>query len=339
MGGAEVANKIIEGKLRSENLKLEKRLGIKLKKDEMLSPWSVRHAAWVVNRFQTGRDGKSAYQRIHGRPYRGAVVNFAEKVQFKDDRDRGKLEDRWPIGIWVGKLSLDDCHIILTPDGVRTVRSISRLSEDLKWDREFVKQVKGTPWNPLGVAHRDHLGADGSALHRTQSRKRVYITTPIIKRLGKTKGCEACIGKAHTLHTEACRKRITDLLEAERVSAEAAAKERAAAAQAMKSNKPGLPTAPSGEAAAGSGIPVSQGDKERADARMAEAEEMRQREFDDAMIDGEEEAPEKKRPKVYKFDDEVDGDEGINSLIEITDEHMMAAVMDVLEEGFEPGEL
>ena len=57
LGGAENANKIIEGKLRTENAKLGKRLNVRLTRDRVLTAWAIRHAAWAVHRFQTGAAG------------------------------------------------------------------------------------------------------------------------------------------------------------------------------------------------------------------------------------------------------------------------------------------
>lgn len=181
--------------MRTESKKLWQRLKMKLSRKGFLTPWAVGHVPWTaVNRFQTGTDGRSSWQRMNRKPYTGAIACPAEKVQYRDTEDHGKLEDRWPFGVWVGKTLLGDTHIVLTPDGVRTARTIARLSEEPRSDEAFVKSCKGSPWNPLGTAAREKITAGGEAMHKPASRRRLYITEAILERHGKTKGYEACRG-------------------------------------------------------------------------------------------------------------------------------------------------
>ena len=56
------------------------------------------------------------------------------------------------------------------------------------------------------------------------SARRLYIPAERVKEFDKTKGCAACRGEG-ALHTEACRKRVTALVEEkEKKEAENAAK-------------------------------------------------------------------------------------------------------------------
>eukprot|EP00974_Lingulodinium_polyedra_P021263 2054643-Lingulodinium_polyedra.AAC.1 len=43
-----------------------------------LWPWLVRHAAWLVARFQPGEDKRSAYFRAEGIEYTGRLCEFGE---------------------------------------------------------------------------------------------------------------------------------------------------------------------------------------------------------------------------------------------------------------------
>ena len=105
------------------------------------------------------------------------------------------------MGVWVGKTLMDDSHILLTQDGVRTARSIARLSADKQWDAKFVATLKGSPWNPLGTAARESVQVGGEALHKPASRRRMYIPEAVVQRFGKSKGCAACRGGGrHTEH-------------------------------------------------------------------------------------------------------------------------------------------
>ena len=208
LGLAENANKRGEAQLRKEQAKLKKRLNVRLTKNELLTPWAIRNCAFTLNHFQPGNDGLTVHKRIHGEDYKGAMLNFGEKCQFKERREQGKLEDRWPFGIWVGKTTLDDEHLLLTPAGVRTARSVKRLPEEKKYDKVFLASCKGTPWNPLATQARETL--DAAEIVKPASRKRLYITEALVKKFGKSKGCEACRGQGGP-HTEACRSRIEAL--------------------------------------------------------------------------------------------------------------------------------
>ena len=110
LGLAENANKRGEAQLRKEQAKLKKRLNVRLTKNELLTPWAVRNCAFILNHVQPGNEGLTVHKRIHGEDYKGAMLNFGEKCQFKERREQGKLEDRWPFGVRVGKTTLDDEH-------------------------------------------------------------------------------------------------------------------------------------------------------------------------------------------------------------------------------------
>ena len=58
------------------------------------------------------------------------MVCFGEVVRWKTRGLQAKLAERWPLGVWVGKTTIDDEHIVLTPEGVRTSRAVQRLPED-----------------------------------------------------------------------------------------------------------------------------------------------------------------------------------------------------------------
>ena len=46
--------------------------------------WAIRHAAWLLERFQPGEDGLNAYHRQHQRNYQSAILPFAEIVLWRD---------------------------------------------------------------------------------------------------------------------------------------------------------------------------------------------------------------------------------------------------------------
>ena len=321
LGGAENANKIVEKELRTQNAKLSERLGVRLTKSHVLTPWAVRHTAWAYNRFQTGEDGRSAWQRSNGRPYVGGVAQFAEKVQFRDGRDKGKLEGNWPEGLWVGKTTLDDSHIVLTEDGVKTARSIARMSPDKRWDKAFLERVRGTPWNPRATEARETLDAGAAALHRPASRRRLYITQEIVRRHGKSRRCGACRGEVGA-HSEVCRTRLTALMEKETEEKRAAAAAVVAAEPVDLTRGVAPAAAPAAEQMAEEPAPKAGAVREEPDVEMTGEEAREERRERD-----------KKRPRFHGMDDEMEaGDEDIASMFEIEDEETMRDVCAILDE-------
>jgi hypothetical protein len=128
-GVAEVGVQIVEGMLRTQKLGLERRLGAKIPCAHPAMTWLVPHAADSVTKFLRGSDGKTAYERLKGKPCREEVVEFGECVLFKTNRpDEGKLAPRWEPALWLGKRWASSEHIVSTEDGsVRHCRAIQRV--------------------------------------------------------------------------------------------------------------------------------------------------------------------------------------------------------------------
>ena len=49
----------------------EMRFGIKVQVEDQYFPWLVRHSSWLISRFLVKSDGKTPYERLRGREYRG----------------------------------------------------------------------------------------------------------------------------------------------------------------------------------------------------------------------------------------------------------------------------
>lgn len=78
IGGAEGTHSRVFGTLRAIKKDLEARLKIKIGPKHPLMPWLTRHAAWCRNKFQKGHDGKTAHERLVGRPYGNPTLTFGE---------------------------------------------------------------------------------------------------------------------------------------------------------------------------------------------------------------------------------------------------------------------
>ena len=74
--------------------------------DHPIIPWLVESAAWTLNRYEVGKDGKTAYERAKGKPFELPVAEFAEKVTYlkqkKKSGRKSKLGARTAEGIFLG---------------------------------------------------------------------------------------------------------------------------------------------------------------------------------------------------------------------------------------------
>ena len=116
-------------------------------------PWLVGYAAQLLNRFRKGVDGKTAYERLKGKPYRKQLSSIAEVVMCTPlARERGamnKLEERMFKGMYAGLIDKSDELVPLTREGALKCRAVKRLLPDDRYDKKFLMEVKGTPCEPV----------------------------------------------------------------------------------------------------------------------------------------------------------------------------------------------
>ena len=80
-----------------------------------------------MTRFRVQK-GYTSFELMHDRSYAGKLALFGESVMYKDIRAL-KGEPVYRRGVWVGKSTWSDSHVILTPKGAIECRSIRRLPE------------------------------------------------------------------------------------------------------------------------------------------------------------------------------------------------------------------
>ena len=121
-----------------------------------LTPWLVRHAAWLIARFHVrGKDGLTPYRLTTGSDYSHPVAMLGEVVLGKVPTPRGKMQRRWIKGIWLGKLDRDDSNVLGTSSGAIAVRSVRRLPKESQTSQELMNDMKGIPWQPRdGMRHK-----------------------------------------------------------------------------------------------------------------------------------------------------------------------------------------
>ena len=97
-------------------LELEDRLNAKIPADHPILTWLVQHAADVVTKLEVKESGRTAYEAMRGRPYRGMLTDFGRHVLFyrpaSYSTHGGQMEERWSEGTWLGKSWRQDAHLI-----------------------------------------------------------------------------------------------------------------------------------------------------------------------------------------------------------------------------------
>ena len=212
-GGIERANYEVEKQIRTLRSRFEENCGESVGLNHKMLPFLVRHCAWLVTHYQVKSGGKTPCERLRGPPYQVKVAQFFEVLHFRDPgkaADMPKLDDRWNLGLWLGKSLASDEHYVETSAEVRRCRSIWRRPEKQRWDRKMLTDMNGAPWNPTG----HHQG-------KLPQVRGVYITLERQIKYWDTKGRAANFGDAK-IHSPECRARFQNIVDNEAAQTAAA---------------------------------------------------------------------------------------------------------------------
>ena len=126
--------------------------GVQVQVDSALMTWTVKHAAWLHNRYQLHTDGKTSYSRRWNHDYIKPICEFAETVLFHyaEPLDN-KTTPKWTEGIWLGRCTQSDEHFVGTKDNVFRTRTIRRLPKSDRYKKELLEGLQATPWSTRGV--------------------------------------------------------------------------------------------------------------------------------------------------------------------------------------------
>ena len=106
-GIVERAVQSVQGMIRTIRSDIEGRWGVKIDVTHSIWPWIAEHAGFLSTRFEVGRDGKTAYERLKGKSAEVQGMAFAEGILWKRKRaggPLGKLTCMWEDGIYPGVL-------------------------------------------------------------------------------------------------------------------------------------------------------------------------------------------------------------------------------------------
>ena len=245
-GGAEKAAQDVIDIARRLVLALEARLRQKLDLASPIVKWLIRHAAFILTRYQVGHDGHTAWRRLTGRNWSGVVAELGEQVlgklalkrpstDRKVKKGKRKLAQRSIQGTWVGIFPRTGEHIIALSSGEAIrVRTIHRLPMENRWDAAAVTAVRALPRKPVPqredaapqtrLASRNELERqgpilDGSRLERLEVMvdekvpRELRIDGRLLDKFGCSDNCVGCLHRqlkleGHRPHSSTCRQRI-----------------------------------------------------------------------------------------------------------------------------------
>ena len=233
-GRVERAIQDFKGLTRTMRSALEDKIKSKISLNDPIVPWMVRHAASVINSTRVRENGRTAYQQMKGRRSNSKMVCFGETVLFKIPKTQhriGSFEDRWESGCWVGSMVRSGEHLVGTGRGVFKVSTIMRRTVDKRWSEQMVKDVVGTPEEPVPGLGSRRVPAYAKKFHDDSAKNVVYTPQPEIEEEirpaqilkkdveehGGTDRCPGCkalrTGKYRAKHTAECRQRFEKILE------------------------------------------------------------------------------------------------------------------------------
>ena len=159
-GVVERAVQGIEGQIRVILLALEERIGRQVDPEEAIVSFIPEYAAYVVNRLEVGKDGKTSYERTRGKKATVVGLEFGEKLLWRKKKGdkAAKLRSRWAYGVFLGARRRSGEMWIADKHGeVHKVRAVKRIPFEDRWGEDNAVWVKHTPWN----RYKGDRNADG----------------------------------------------------------------------------------------------------------------------------------------------------------------------------------
>ena len=106
-GLIENAVMLIRGLVRTIKCHIESRTQEPISDDSPVTLWLVEHAGCILSRCQKGRDGKTPFERLHGKKPTQSFVPFGEKVLARrvTTEPLNRMNPRYQYGIWLGMRS------------------------------------------------------------------------------------------------------------------------------------------------------------------------------------------------------------------------------------------
>ena len=237
----------VGGTARTLKCMIESNYQCKIGNTHNVLPWLIKYSGALYTLFCLGADGRTAYSRSRGKPWKRELPTFAECIMYlPTDRNRGhlnKLEARFRgPGVFLGVMMGTGELFVGTDAGVLTVFGFKRMPRPSRFDKIVLDKFVGVPWKMgptmpriSGHDHQVEVNIEAAApddlplaersvadavLKDPSAPRRVYIRREVeLAKYGysvRCPGCDAARGGLPTqTHSEECRARIQARMKAD----------------------------------------------------------------------------------------------------------------------------
>ena len=98
-----------------------------------------------MNNFAIRSDGLTPFERRWSKRYTSALCKFGEIALCRLRGKQPKADPSWVPGLWLGRDTSADMHVVGTTSGVFKTRSIRRLPVSEQVDKQLLKDVLEFP--------------------------------------------------------------------------------------------------------------------------------------------------------------------------------------------------
>ena len=115
--------------------------------------WAIRHASWILTRYLRHADGKTSYERRWQRPYASPLCIFGETVMYAEQtKVLPKHATRFNSGIWVGRCTISNAHLVVDGSKLFRTRTVRRFPEGSeRWNHETMQRFAVNVANPTSI--------------------------------------------------------------------------------------------------------------------------------------------------------------------------------------------
>ena len=141
----------IRNQIKACKIQIERNSGTTIKVDSPLLTWLPRHAAWQYKRFHKRQDSTTtAYEEDSTH-----VLPKPNLIRWRAVACRrplvNNLDSAWLEGVWFGRDSKINVHLIGTPNGMVRSRALRRRVGRRRWDATLLNAMVWDPWKPTPV--------------------------------------------------------------------------------------------------------------------------------------------------------------------------------------------
>ncbi|CAE7369187.1 unnamed protein product [Symbiodinium sp. CCMP2592] len=136
---------IVRGLAKTLLRTIEERTGFQVQSGHPVYVWAFRHSAFLYSRFHVQRDGMTAFELVHSRPYAGKLCAFGSSVFSQYLPHAAAKGSGWKRSIFLGKSTLGNLNIVADSSGVHYARTMRKGA--LGFESELIASAKGVPWN------------------------------------------------------------------------------------------------------------------------------------------------------------------------------------------------